>query len=221
MNDSQLGTRRSRRRVWTLVVAGLAAAAIAAAVVIAFVVTRAPGHSSSRPKPTPTLTALPLPTCSPSGCAVVSLSTNVPRVTIFYGASCTGVYGSWFFNATEQGNTDQLHPSYALHWTFEPGSTIAKPSGLVVIPPTDSTQATLTLNQGTLSLTGTRKPNLKVAAAGTLVVQLSGSTTAPSLTFTETGLEKAESSLGLLSPFDVNGSPLAVPVKTVKTMVGC
>ena len=217
MSGNEPATRWSRPGPRTLVIAGLAVAAIVAAVVIAFVVTRSPEHSSARAKPT----VVPLPTCGPAGCAVVSVSHTLPRVTIFYGASCSGVYGSWFFNAVEGGGNDQLRPSYALRWSFAPGSAVAKPGGHIDIPSTDSTQVTITLNQGTLSLTGTRKPNVKVAATGTLVVQLSGSTTAPVLMFTETGLQQAESSLGLLSPFNVDGSPLTVPVKTVKTMVGC
>jgi hypothetical protein len=52
-------------------------------------------------------------------------------------------------------------------------------------------------------------------------VELSGPPTSPVLKFTETGLLQAEKALGLVSPFDVDGSPLTVPIKTVKTMVGC
>jgi hypothetical protein len=108
-----------------------------------------------------------------------------------------------------------------LRWSFAQGSTTAMPSGNVVIQPTDSTQATLTLNQGTLSLTGTRKPDVRVAATGTLVVEISGTASAPALQFTETGLAGAESQIGLVSPFDVGGQPLVVPVTTVKKMDGC
>jgi hypothetical protein len=121
----------------------------------------------------------------------------------------------------EGGGNDQLRPSYSLRWSFAAGSAVAKPSGRIDIQPTASTQASLTLNQGTLSLTGTRKPNVRVAATGTLVVEVSGTATAPTLKFTETGLAKAESALGLVSPFDVGGQPLIVPVKTVKTMSNC
>src|SRR6266853_1876223 len=88
-------------------------------------------------------------------------------------------------------------------------------------PPTAGAQITLPLNEGKLSLTGTRKANARVTGTGTLVVELSGSPTAPELKFTETGLTKAESSLGLVSPFNVGGSPLIVPVQIVKAMSGC
>jgi hypothetical protein len=159
--------------------------------------------------------------CTYSGCAVVSLSRTFPPTTVFYGASCSGVYGSWFFNVVEGGGNSELRPSYALRWSFGPGSKLAKPSGSITVPPTASAQITLTLNEGKLSLTGTRKPNARVTATGTLVVELSGSATAPELKFTETGLTKAESSLGLVSPFNVGGSPLTVPIKIVKAMSGC
>ncbi len=206
--------RRARRyRGRNLVVAAIALAAVMAAVVIALAITRSPAH--------PAVTRVAQPTCSSSGCAVVSLSRVLPPITVLYGASCSGVYGSWFFNAVEAGGSDELHPSYSLTWSFTPASVVAKPSGRIVIPPTTSAQVTLTVVDGTLNLNGTRKPNTRVTATGTLVVELSGSATAPELKFTETGLTKAESSLGLVSPFNVGGSPLTVPVKTVKTMSGC
>jgi hypothetical protein len=214
MSDNQRSSRLGKR---TLAIAAVALAAIAVVVVIGFSATRSPGHSSAGV----TVTPAALSTCSPSGCAVVQLSRTLPPFTVFYGASCSGVYGPWFFNAVEGGGNDQLRPSYSLSWSFTPGSTVAKPSGSIVIAPTDSAQVTLTLDQGTLSLTGTRKPNVQIAATGTLVVELSGPTTAPVLKFTETGLVQAESALGLISPFDVDGLSLTVPVKTVKTMVGC
>jgi hypothetical protein len=200
-----------------LVIALLAVAAIIATAVIAFAILRGPAHSVAGTKATPSA----LPTCASSGCAVVSLSRTLPPITVFYGASCSGVFGSWFFNAVEAGSGDELSPSYSVKWSFAPGSVVAKPSGRIVIPPTTSTQVTLTLVDGALSLSGTRKPNTRVTATGTLVVELSGSATAPELKFTEAGLTKAESSLGLVSPFNVGGSPLTVPVKTVKTMSGC
>ena len=95
------------------------------------------------------------------------------------------------------------------------------PDGRVVIAPTNTTNIMLTLKNGTLHLTGTRKPNVQVDATGTLVVHISGSASAPMLTFTETGLRQAEDSLALLSPFDVGGNPLTVPVKTVAKLTGC
>jgi hypothetical protein len=187
----------------------LAVVVIVAILVIAVVATR----SRSGPS-TP-------PTCGPSGCAVVSLVSSSPPVTVFYGASCSGVHGSWFFNAVEGGGSDALRPSYALRWTFQPSSATAEPSGQIVIAPTDTTNASLTLIQGTLKLKGTRKPNLSVAATGSLIVELAGSASAPTLKFTETGLQQAEAALGMVSPFDVNAGPLVVPIKTVQKLAGC
>ena len=211
---SFLGQRRRARRHWggwPLVIAALAAS-VMVAVVIAIGVINSPNQS---------LAGAARPNCSYSGCAVVSLSRTFPPTTVFYGASCSGVYGSWFFNVVEGGGNSELRPSYALRWSFGPGSKLAKPSGSITVPATATAQITLTLNEGKLSLTGTRKPNTRVAATGTLVVELSGTATAPELKFTETGLTKAESSLGLVSPFNVGGSPLIVPVQTVKAMSGC
>ncbi len=199
----------------TIVISALAVVAVIVAVVVSVLVIR--NHPPTAPKPT--LAALP--TCSPSGCALVSETRTLARVTNFYGASCSGVYGSWFLNAVEGGGSNQLRPSYALRWSFAPGSVVAKPNGRITVPATDSAQVTLTLNEGALSIMGTRNPNVRVSATGTLVVELSGPTTAQVLKFTETGLVKAESDLGLVSPFTVDGSPLTVPVKTVKTMSGC
>jgi hypothetical protein len=59
------------------------------------------------------------------------------------------------------------------------------------------------------------------ATVGPLAVGSYGPPTSPVLKFTETGLSDAESALVLVSPFDVDGQPLTVPVKTVKTMAGC
>jgi hypothetical protein len=152
---------------------------------------------------------------------MVSLSRTLPPFTVFYGASCSGLHGSWFFNAVEGGGNDALRPSYALRWTFPTSSGVANPDGHVVISSTDTTQITLTITGGEVKLQGTRKPNVKVSDAGTLTVALAGSSTAPDLKFTETGLTRAESQLGLVSPFNVGGQPLTVPIKLVKTMAGC
>jgi hypothetical protein len=214
MSDDQRWFPLGRR---TLVIVALGLAAIAILGVIGLIAVRSPGHSSAGAVVTPGAKT----TCSASGCAVVQLSRTLPPFTVFYGASCSGVHGTWFFNVVEGGGNDQLRPSYSLHWSFTSGSTIAKPSARIVIAPTDSAQVTLTLDQGTMSLTGTRKPNTQISAVGTLVVELSGPTSAPVLKFTETGLSEAESALGLVSPFNVDGQPLTVPVETVKTMVGC
>jgi len=205
--------RRARRHRggWAFIIAVLAAS-VMTAVIIALGVIHSPNQS---------LAAAARPTCSSSACAVVSLSRTLPPTTVFYGTSCSGVYGTWLFNAVEGGGNGELRPSYALRWSFAPGSQLAKPSGNITIPATTSAQITLTLNEGRMSLTGTRKPNPRIAATGTLVVELSGTPTAPELKFTEAGLAKAESALGLVSPFDVGGSPLIVPVQTVKTMSSC
>jgi len=214
MSDNEPASRLGKR---TLVIGAVALTAVAVMAVTGFIVIRSHGHPAAGYRVTPAAQ----PTCSPSGCAVVNLSRTLPPFTVFYGASCSAVSGAWFFNVVEGGGNDQLRPSYALSWSFTPGSKVARPSGRIVIPPTNSTQVTITLDQGVLTLTGTRKPNAQIAATGSLVVELSGPTNSPVLKFTETGLRDAESALSLVSPFDVDGSPLTVPIKTVKTMVGC
>ncbi len=193
----------------------LALVAVSAALVTAVAVLRSPVYSLAGPNPSAQRT------CGPSGCAVVSLSRALPPTTVLYGASCSGINGPWFFNAVEGGGNDELRPSYSLTWSFESSSTVAKPSGHVAVAPTSSAQVAVTVKDGAIGLTGTKKPNVKVAAAGTLVVEISGSKNAPVLKFTETGLLKEENALGLVSPFDVGGNPLIVPVATVKTMTGC
>ena len=171
------------------------------------------GHASSSPSPKNN--------CAASGCALVSLSRSLPQNTVFYGASCSGPRGVWFFNATEGGGNDQLRPAYQLHFAFSSDPAVAAPSGNVVVSPTSTTDVTITLDAGKLTIKGTRKPNVHVTASGRLQVELTGTSGAPTLTFTETGLTKAESDLGLVSPFDVGGKPLVVPITTVKTMTGC
>jgi hypothetical protein len=195
-------------------------AVVATAVVAVFIVACGTGPAPVSPKPTATRTLTAL-TCNPSGCAVVSISRSLPPLTIFYGASCSGGHGPWFLNVTEGGGSGALRPAYVLLWSFASGSTAAKPSGQIAVPPSSSTQLTLTLTDGTLRLAGTRKPNTTVTATGTLTVQLAGGASAPELRFTETGLRQAEQALGLVSPFDVNGQPLTLPVELVKKRAGC
>jgi hypothetical protein len=211
---------RSSRGSTRAILIAVIAVIVAAAVAVPLIVTRGRGHAPASPTAT-AAPAAPLPTCDPSGCAVVSLSRTLPRVTIFYGASCSGVNGPWFFNIVEPGGNDELLPSYALRWSFASGATAALPDGRIVIPATSSTHVTVTLTNGMLSLAGTKKPNTTVAATGTLTVRLSGPASAPVLTFTETGLLKSEQALGLVSPLYADGKSLIVPVKTVKKMVGC
>lgn len=152
---------------------------------------------------------------------MVSLSRTLPPSTVFYGASCSGVRGAWFLNAVEGGGNDQLRPSYSLRWRFSPGQAVALPSGRIVMNSTDSARATLTLERGTMTLQGSRGSGMTVSAAGTLTVQVSGTPTSPTLTFTETGLSDAEAAIGLVSPFDVGGEPLTVPIRTSERQAGC
>jgi hypothetical protein len=150
------------------------------------------------------------------------MSRSLPPLTIFYGASCSGVHGSWFFNAVEGGGSNTVRPSYALQWSFAGGARSAKPSArTIAIPRTKTTTVSMTLRNGTMKLSGTRKPNAKVTATGSLLVKLTGSASAPSLTFIERGLFGPEHQLGLRSPFDMGGRPLVVPIKHVTTLTGC
>jgi hypothetical protein len=153
---------------------------------------------------------------------MVRMSRSAPAITVLYGASCTGIHGDWFFNATEGGSSDALRPSYALLWSFKGGATSAKPDArAITVPRTKSTTVSLTLSQGTLKITGVRKPNTTVNATGSLVVRLSGSVASPSLTFIERGLRPAEHKLGLVSPFNAGGHPLVVPIQHVKRLPAC
>lgn len=194
-----------------LVVAGCSSASSASS---------SPGHTHSS-NATQTHKTRPREHCLSSGCAVVRLSRSLPPTTIFYGASCSGIHGRWFFNAVEGGGSAAMRPSYSLLWSFA-GTTSAKPDARIIqVPATKTTTVTMTLSNGTLKLHGVRKPNVNVTATGTLVVKLSGSTSSPSLTFTETGLSAAEHKLGLTSPFDVGGRPLVVSIQHVKSLAGC
>ena len=159
--------------------------------------------------------------CGSSGCAMVRTVRTVPQTTVLYGASCSGVHGDWFFNAVEGGANDALRPSYALLWSFKGGATSARPSARgISVPNTKTTKVSLTLSNGTLRLSGVRA-NTSIRAAGSLIVRLSGSVASPSLTFIERGLVPAEHKLGLVSPFNVNGHPLVVPIQHVKRLPAC
>ena len=197
-----------------------AAFAVAAALAVAGCSSSNPtkphsGHTSTTPKTRPTSK------CTSSGCAEVLTTLRLPQTTVLYGASCSGIHGSWFFNATEGGASTQLRPSYRLLWSFAGGATTAKPSGVVTIPKTKAATVTLTLSNGKLMLHGVRKPGAPVTATGKISIKLSGSGSSTVLTFTETGLSAAEHTLGLVSPFDAGGHPLVVHVKHVKTLAGC
>ncbi len=172
-------------------------------------------HTSVTPK------VKPEANCAPSGCAVTRTSLSLPQSTVLYGVSCSGIHGSWFFNAIEGGGSSQLRPNYRLQWSFAQGATTARPNGLISVPHTRTTRVTLTLGNGKLTLRGVRKPDAPVTATGTLIVKLSGLASSHSLTFVEKGLSWAEHRLGLVSPFDAGGHPLVVHVKHVKSLTGC
>lgn len=219
------GTRPLAARVLTL--------AIVAAVAIPLTVTGCssasssssaqPNQTSSSAQPNQTPVKLKTPrNCGSSGCAMVQLSRSLPALTILYGASCSGIYGSWFFNAVEAGGKNALRPSYALEWSFKGGKTSARPSARSInVPSTTDTTVTISLSDGNMKLSGVRKPNGSVTATGTLVVELTGTASSPTLTFTESGLFAAEQSLGLTSPFNVRGRPLVVPIQHVRSLRGC
>lgn len=86
------------------------------------------------PSPRSNHTSAPLKvkpaSCTSSGCAVTRSSVSLPQSTVLYGASCSGVHGSWFFNAIEGGGSNQLRPNYRLQWSFADGVISARPMGL-------------------------------------------------------------------------------------------
>lgn len=209
-----------------LLMAKMLALAVTAAVAFPLTVTACSSSSNSSAPPQPTSAAThktkPQTNCGSSGCAMVRTSRSLPPATLLYGASCSGLHGSWFFNAVEGGGSDTLRPSYALQWSFAGGSASAKPSARVIhVSPTKKATVTLTLNNGKMKLTGVQKSNAKVTATGSLIVRLSGSASSPSLIFVERGLAPAEHKLGLVSPFNAGGHPLVVPVQHVKSLPGC
>ena len=209
-----------------LLAARALALAIAATIVSALTVTGCSTASSTHSSASPTHTsgtskAKPQANCKSSGCAVVRMSRSLPPFTIFYGASCSGVHGSWFFNTVEGGATNALRPSYSLSWSFAGSATSARPTARIIVPPTKRTRVTLTLKNGTMKLSGVHKPNARVNATGSLIVRLAGSASSPSLIFVERGLWQAEHKLGLVSPFNARGRPLVVHVQHVTSLRGC
>lgn len=202
-------------RMWTIAVIVLVLAAAGAGAAIAL--TKKGGTSATASKPRTT--------CVSTGCALVSSSQQLAQPTGFYGASCSGLTGSWFLKIMEEGTATQLKPGYDLRWTFEQGVASAKPSGTIVVPSSSgagvSTGVSMTLANGKLTLRGTTTGGSAVDAVGSLVVRLSRAAAGPQLVFTETGLSEAEQELGLNSPFDSAAQPLVIPVKTVKVMQGC
>ncbi len=172
--------------------------------------------ASGTKKPTLSPTA-----CSKSGCAVVNTIKSRPQVTVFYGASCTGPKGSWYLNVTEGGPNDTPRPSYKLQWAFSRTHSTARPNGLINVSTPPGETVAMTLAGGVLQLTGSAPNGAVVHAKGTLVIGNSRSTSGRTLTFTETGLAAAEHTLGITSPFGVNGKPTSVPVKLVHKFGSC
>jgi hypothetical protein len=204
-----------RRRVAILIACG--AVVVVAAVVIPLALT---GSRSSTTPTVPTTNAR-TPSCGSSGCGVVNTVRASPRVTVFYGASCTGIYGAWFLNIVEEGPNDSLRPASSLRWTFPNGVRLARPDGTVTVASSTGPAVSMTLQQGVLTLHGTGSDNATVTGVGTLLVRLTGTASAPSLTLVESGLEGAEQSLGLLSPFHTSGRSVTVPVKLRPRFTGC
>jgi hypothetical protein len=151
---------------------------------------------------------------------MVRTARSAPQFTVFYGASCSGIHGSWFFNAVEGGGGSTPRLMFSLTWSFAGGTTVAKPSARIHVLPTKTTTVRLTLSDGTMKLSGTNA-GTRVSATGSLIVKVSGTLSAPSLTFIEKGLRTAEHRLGLVSPFDVGGHSLVVPVHHVTSLSGC
>ncbi len=170
--------------------------------------------SSSLVKPP----ALP---CGKSGCAVVNTAITSPRLMVFYGGSCGGSPAAWYLNVTEGGSSSSFRASYKLTWAFPPGSSTAKPSGRVLMGRAAGATAGESLSGGIMTLKGTNSKHRSVNARGTLTVSLTGSSHAPTLTLTESGLSAAEQQLGFVSPFDIGNKPLVLPVKIVKHFPQC
>lgn len=159
--------------------------------------------------------------CSNSRCAVVNTVHTSPVLTQYFGQSCQGLHGAWFLNVSQGGGAQVLRPSYRLNWSFAGATSIARPSGSVDFASTGPSRATGSLKEGVIKISGTGSTGSPVSGQGTLTVELSGSTTAPTLTITETGLASVEQKLGFQSPFVVNGSPVTIPIQIVATAPGC
>jgi len=170
-----------------------------------------------RPSP-----ATPVSThCPNSQCAVVNTVHTSPVLTQYYGQSCQGLHGAWYLNISQGGGAQVLRPSYRLNWSFAVGTSIARPSGSVDFAPAGRLQATGTLKDGVLSITGTQSTGSPVSGQGTITLELTGSATAPTLTITEAGLGTVEQKLGFQSPLIQNGGPLTIPIQIVKSAPGC
>jgi hypothetical protein len=204
---------RVRTRGWVvlgIVVVLIAGGATAAALTLS---------GTSKPK------AAAKPNCVSSGCALVSQSLKQMQPVGFYGASCTGNYGDWYLKVMQEGKSDQLRAAYYLKWTSDNGTSV-HPSGSVIVRPATgaahASHVTVTLDHGKMTLEGTEEPSkTHVMATGTLTVSVLPKKGFPTLQFAETGLTKAESALGLNSPFDYKGQPLDLLIRQVQLLVGC
>ena len=178
--------------------------------------------STSRPvasgtkKPAHSLTA-----CAKAGCAVVNTIVSRPHVSVFYGASCTGPNGSWYLNVTQGGPNDAPRPSYRLQWEFSNTQSPARPNGSINVSSPAGEKVAMTLANGVLQVMGRAPNGVVVSGTGSLVIGISQTASGLALTFTETGLAAAEQSLGITSPFGVNGQPTSVPVKLMHQFTSC
>jgi hypothetical protein len=201
-----------RTRRWiVLVVVVLVLAGGAAAAAIALSGNSQPNASSK-------------PSCTSSGCGLVSQSLSQVQPVGFYGASCSGAYGDWFLKVMQEGASDQLKADYNLHWTSTSGS-VARPSGSVTVQPvtgaSSASDVTITIDNGKVTLQGTQEPSkTPIKATGTLTINILNQS-APTLEITESGLTEAERALGLNSPFNFNGQPLHLSIRKVQVLVGC
>ncbi|MGA8296253.1 MAG: hypothetical protein WB770_04345 [Acidimicrobiales bacterium] len=144
------------------------------------------------------------------------------RLVLYYGGSCTGYTGKWFLNAGVSGPNKALKPSYHLHWTFTRSTSAAAPTGVVYISPVDGVSVTEVIGKnGVLTLSGKKNGRRTVTAHGSLRVALVASSSGHSLRVTETGLSRAEASLGLVSPFDLKGAAANLRVRIIRKFPGC
>jgi len=141
-------------------------------------------------------------------------------VITYFGASCTGPEGTWFMNVVEAGPKSTLSPAYRLSWTFS-GSKSARPSGTVISASPDGGSVRITLDRGTMRVNVVKPHHADVSGKGTLLVELSGTSMSPSLTFDETGLAGVEREIGLASPFFADGKPLRIPIESTTKLANC
>jgi hypothetical protein len=184
-------------------------------VIVVALAVSACGSSQSRP------TAIATPGCGNTACpATINTVKNSPVLTEFSGRACSGTHSAWFLNVVQGGGGTLLRPSYRLNWSFSGGAS-AKPTGTVTFISSGGAQATGTLVDGVLTINGKSATRQPVSGSGSLSVALTGTSSAPTLTLTESGLDSAEKSLGFQSPFVVNGGPAVIPVTVARTVAGC